>query len=313
MSDEINPATTAQTNDQLAPVPDRDDSVTVRPFWWSVWREIWENKSLYIAPLIVMIVQLFGFLISTIGMADRRRAVLLLDPATQTARISQPYDAIAMIMIFTAFVIAVFYCLDALYGERRDRSILFWKSLPISDSTAVFSKFVVPLVVVPVITLVIIVATQLLMMLWSTVVLLPGGMAETTWIRYPIFQQSLILIYGSIVIALWHAPIYGWLLLVSGWVRRAAFLWALMPLIVIVVFEKITFNTTHFGAMLWNRLTGFASAAFDFRAHFTSATTSLTQLTPGHFFATPDLWIGLAFAAAFVFAAIRLRRYAGPI
>ena len=58
-----------------------------RPLYWSVWRELWENRSIYIVPLIVAAVQVFGFAISTIGLADRRRAVLLLDPAHQRAAI----------------------------------------------------------------------------------------------------------------------------------------------------------------------------------------------------------------------------------
>ncbi len=90
--------------------------------------------------MIVAAVQVFGFAISTIGLAERRRAALLLDPAKQRAHIEQPYDMAAMMMIFTVFIVGVFYCLDALHGERRDRSILFWKSLPVSDLTTVLSK-----------------------------------------------------------------------------------------------------------------------------------------------------------------------------
>src|SRR5436309_11095706 len=95
-----------------------------RPLYWSVWRELWENRSIYIAPLIVAAVQVFGLAISTIGIAERRRSVLLLDPAKQRAAIEQPYDMVAMMMLFTVFIVGVFYCLDALHGERRDRSIL---------------------------------------------------------------------------------------------------------------------------------------------------------------------------------------------
>ena len=95
-------------------------------------------------------VQVFGFAISTIGLAGRRRAVLLLlNPALQRARIEEPYDLAAMMMIFTVFIVGVFYCLDALHGERRDRSILFWKSLPVSDLTTVLSKVTIPLVILP--------------------------------------------------------------------------------------------------------------------------------------------------------------------
>src|SRR5947208_16651649 len=93
-----------------------------RPLYWSVWRELWENRSIYIVPLIVAAVQVFGFAISTIGLADRRRAVLLLDPAHQRAAIEQPYDLAAMMMIFIVSIVGVIYCLHARYSERRVRS-----------------------------------------------------------------------------------------------------------------------------------------------------------------------------------------------
>jgi ABC-2 type transport system permease protein len=285
-----------------------------RPLYWSVRREIWENRSFYIAPLIVAGVVLFGFLISTIGMPERRRAALLLDPAHQRAAIEAPYDVAAMMLLLTAFIVGVFYCLDALYGERRDRSILFWKSLPVSDRTTVLSKASIPLVVLPLLTFAIIVATQLMILLLSTAVLLPSGLSATTWPHLPLFQIWLVLPYGLITVALWHAPIYAWLLLVSGWVRRAAFLWAVLPLFAIGVLEKIAFNTTYFALLLRYRLIGGFTQAFVIPAKGSvPAGGPLTQITPWKFLSTPGLWIGLAFAAAFLAAAVRLRRSRGPI
>src|SRR6202045_2503118 len=197
-----------------------------RPMYWSVRRELWENRSIYIAPLIVAAVQVFGFAISTIGLAERRRAVLLLDPAKQGALIEQPYDLVAVMMIFTVFIVGVFYCLDALHGERRDRSILFWKSLPVSDLTTVLSKASIPLVVVPLVTFVIIVGLHLIMLVFSSLVLAMSGLGITTlWSHLPLFDMSLGLLYHLLVIhGLFYAPIFGWLLLVSAWARRAAFL-----------------------------------------------------------------------------------------
>src|SRR5437762_11172070 len=97
-------------------------------------------------------------------MPERRQGVLSLDPAHQRAMIGAPYDVAAMMLIFTAFIVGVFYCLDALHSERRDRSILFWKSLPVSDLTTVLSKATIPLVVLPVIIFAIIVLVQFLML-----------------------------------------------------------------------------------------------------------------------------------------------------
>jgi ABC-2 type transport system permease protein len=282
-----------------------------RPIYWSVRRELWENRSIYIAPLGVAAVALFGFLISIIGLPERRRALLLLDPAQQQAAIEKPYDIVAMILILTAFLVGIFYCLDALHGERRDRSILFWKSLPVSDLTTVLAKASIPLVVLPLVAFAIIVATQLIMLLMSSVVLLPSGLSATTWTKLPLFQSSVVLLYGLVALALWHAPIYGWLLLVSGWARRMTFLWAVLPLIALSIVEKIAFNTSYLSSLFSDRMIGFAANAFAFNSH--GVIHSLEQLTPGRFLSTPGLWIGLALAAAFLAAAVRLRRYREPI
>jgi ABC-2 type transport system permease protein len=283
------------------------------PFFWSVRRELWENRSIYVAPLIVAAVVLFGSFVGSFHLPGRRRLAMLLDPAQRRAAIELPYDIAAMMLILTAFVVGVFYCLDALYGERRERSILFWKSLPVSDLTTLLSKATIPLVILPLISFLIIVVTQFGMMLISSAALMPSGLAGTTWTNFNLFQQSLILLYSLIVIALWHAPIYGWALLISGWARRATFLWAVLPFLAIGVLEKIAFDTTHFLSMLKNRLFGAADTAFAFQPHRGVAVDSLVQLTPGRYLATPGLWVGLAFAAAFVVIAVRQRRYRGPI
>jgi ABC-2 type transport system permease protein len=292
-----------------------DRRYRTRPFYWSVWRELWENHSLYIAPLIVAAVQVFGFAISAIGLAERRRALLLLDdPVKQRAAIEAPYDIAAMMMIFVVFIIGVFYCLDALHGERRDRSILFWKSLPVSDLTTVLSKSVIPLAILPVIAFAFIVCVQLIMLLMTSANLLMHGMSPaSTFAHFPVFQNWLVMIYGLVAIALWHAPIYGWLMLVSGWARRATFLWAVLPLIVIQIFEKIVFDTSYFAKLVQHRLMGFAPHAFGFHGGDHPTIDSLLQLTPGRYLINPGLWGGLLVAAAFLFAAVRLRRYRGPL
>jgi len=253
---------------------------------------------------------LFGFLVSTIGLPERRREVLLLDPAKARAAIEVPYNMAAIMLILTAFIVGVFYCLDALYGERRDRSILFWKSLPVSDRTTLLSKATIPLIVLPVVTFAIVVVTQLVMMLWTSVLLISHGMSPaSTWTYVPLFRNSFILLYGLVAIALWHAPIYGWALLISGWARRATFLWAVLPFLAVAFFERITFGTSHFGSMLKDRLMGFAPKAFAFNMH----SVDCPQLTPAAYLSSPGLWLGLMVAVLFIAVAIRLRRYRGPL
>ena len=284
-----------------------------RPLYWSVRRELWENRLVALAPLFAGVAVQFSFMISTIGMPSRRRAVLLLDAAKQRAAINAPYDLAATMLLAIAVLVAVFYCLDALHGERRDRSILFWKSLPVSDRTAVLAKAAVPLVVLPLYTFAIVVATQFTMLLLSSAVLLRSGLAGTTWTHFLIVQQSIVLLYGSIVLALWHAPIYAWLLMVSAWARRATFLWAVFPFVLLAVLEAMAFRTQVVHKFVAYRIAGFYQRAFALSAQGQLPADPLTVMTPGRFLATPGLWIGLIVAAAFLALTIRLRRYREPI
>jgi ABC-2 type transport system permease protein len=195
-----------------------------RPFYWSVRREFWENRSLYIAPLAVAGLFLVGFLIRTMHLPAKLRDPAL-HPMLQLEFIRQPYDLAALLLMGTTLIVAVFYSLDALHGERRDRSILFWKSLPVSDLTIVLSKASIPLVILPLLTFAITIALQWIMLLLSSAVLLGSGQSvATSWTQLPWFQMSLILLYHLVAIhGLWYAPFYGWMLLASGWARRAPF------------------------------------------------------------------------------------------
>ena len=279
-----------------------------RLMYWSVRRELWENRSIYVAPLAVAGVALFGFSLSSIaGIWEER---LRLNPAQPQG----PYDLVAGLMMLTGIVVSVFYCLDALHGERRDRSILFWKSLPVSDVTTVLAKASIPLVILPLLTLAIIVAMQWLMLLISSVVLLVSGQSVATlWTQLSFLRRSWLLLYHLLTAhALWPAPIYCWLLLVSGWPRRATFLWAALPLVAIAGVEQIAFHTWHFAALVGSRLIGGAPTVASTSPDM-FPTDPMTHIAASSFLSNPGLWIGLAIAAAFLAGAVRLRRYQGPI
>jgi ABC-2 type transport system permease protein len=276
--------------------------------YWSVRRELWENRSVYLAPLAVAAVALLGFSLSSI--AGIWEKPLRLDPSQPQA----PYDIAASLMMLAGIVVSVFYCLDALHGERRDRSILFWKSLPVSDVTTVLAKASIPLVILPLLTFGITVAMQWLMLLLSSAVLLVSGLSVATlWMKLSFFRMSWLLLYHLLTAhTLWPAPVYCWLLLVSGWPRRATFLWAALPLVAIAGVELIAFRTWHFAALVGSRLIGAAPTVAPTSPDM-FPTHPMTHIAPAHFLSSPGLWIGLAIAAAFLGAAVRLRRYQGPI
>jgi len=279
-----------------------------QPLYWSVQRELWEKRYIYIVPLAVAAVTVFGFLIATIG-----RAMATPDLAQRLAVLEEPYHFATALIMGATFVVGLFYCLDALHGERRDRSILFWKSLPVSDLTTVLSKTSIPLVVLPLLTMGLVVATEWIMLLLSSLVLVGSGLSVVKlWTAMSLPQMWLMLMYHTVTVhVLWYTPIYAWLLLVSGWARRAAFLWAALPAVAIGVIEKVAFNTTYFAAWLRYRFSG--PEHFDLPSHGVSSSDLMMHFSLGTFLGTPGLWLGLIVAVAFLFAAVRLRRYQGPI
>jgi len=225
----------------------------------------------------------------------------------------QPYIYAALLIMGATFVVAFFYCLDALQGERRDRSILFWKSLPVSDVTTVLSRAAIPLVIIPVITFAISMVTIWMMYLISMVVLAGSGVgAGMLWSRLPLWQITLTLFYHLIFIhGLWYAPFYCWLLLVSAWARRMAFLWAVIPVLTLHALEKVVLNTSHFASIVHYRIFGAPSQHTLTSAHLFLG--ALDTPRPGEILAAPGLWIGLMVAAGFLAIAVRLRRYREPM
>jgi ABC-2 type transport system permease protein len=287
-----------------------------RPMYWSVQRELWENRSIYLAPLAVAAIVLFASLISTIGLPRRIRAASALDdPAGLHAAVVRHFGVAPAPIMFATFLVGIFYCLDALHGERRDRSILFWKSLPVSDLTTVLSKASIPFAVLPLIAFVLSIWTLAIMLLVSTAILVLTGIGPATlWAELPLVQQPLVMIYGLIVHVLWFAPIYGWLLLVSAWARRTPVLWAALPPFALAVVERITFGTSYFVSLLRYRVTGAMTVAFAVKPRGSGQVFDrLAQLDPARFLSAPGLWIGLAFTAACLAAAVRLRRNREPI
>jgi len=285
-----------------------------RPLYWSVRRELWENRSIYVAPLAVAGVTVFGYLIALIHLPRHLQAMMVRNPTTPRVAVEQPYDFAAGLVMGTALIVAIFYCLDALHGERRDRSILFWKSMPVSDLNAVLAKALIPLLVLPLLSWGITVAEHWVMFVLNVTALVVKGQSPAAlWAQLPLFHMELGLLYHLFTMhVLWHAPIYAYLIMVSGWARRATFLWAFLPPLAISILEKILFNTAHFAHMIQYRLAGdpalVASTAgtFPFDEH-------MTHLSPIMFLATPSLWTGLVVAALFLYAAVQLRRCQGPI
>ena len=283
-----------------------------RRFLWSLRRELWENRWLYLAPASAALVFLLGFAVSTAGLPEQMRTIASLDVIRQRAGIVAPYDLAEALLMAAGLLISAVYCLDALYGERRDRSVLLWKSLPVSDLVTVLAKASIPIVIQPLITFVVIVATQLLMQVLSTAILVATGHgAAPIWTQFSLLSNAGALLSHLLAVhGLATAPFFGWLLMISAWAPRAPFMWAFVPPLVIGFVEKMAFNTTRFFQLLVSRLAGGPDTV---QIPGNTLMEPMTQTTLANFLATGGFWIGLVITAAFLAVAVRLRRAGRPL
>ena len=276
---------------------------TTRPFLTLVRRELWEHGSLIWAPLAMALMIIVVSLVSGMvkGSVDidlgeaRPLPELFGDAEKQRGIFTLVMAGLVLPQLLVAFVVVFFYLLDCLFTERRDRSILFWKSLPVSDAKTVLSKLFVALVAVPLWSwaLSLVVGLVVFGVVAAQVSGTPAAGLGTwhggTWLTV---QASLL---GKLAIGvLWYLPVAGWLLLVSVLAKRAPFLWATLPFLVLSLAERIALGSNVVGALVAQRLFGF------------SEEVSLMSEFP--LLASPGLWIGVAVGAALVYAAIRVRR-----
>jgi ABC-2 type transport system permease protein len=284
-----------------------------RRIYWAVRREFWESRAIYLAPVAGAAMFLVGFVLHSVHVPGEVRAAMALDPAKQQHALAQPYELAGDLMMGVFLLVALFYCVESMQRERRDRSILFWKSLPVSDVITVGAKASIPLFFLPLISVGVATLLQFAMALVSSVALAASGMSVGRyWSDLSLGQMCVLLAYHVFTAhVLWGAPIYGWLMLVSAWARRAALLWAFMPPLAIVIMEKLLFNSAHFASYLeWRFWGGSTDAA---STYGTMPMSPMVHLTPLTFISTPGLWVGFAVTAVFLATAVRLRRNQEPM
>jgi ABC-2 type transport system permease protein len=282
-------------------------------------RELWEHRGLWLAPLVVAVI-LIVMCIAAIFYTHPDLHVVDLSWFTAEQRAAAFAGAnwsLASPLYLVAFIVVFFYVCDCLYAERKDRSILFWKSLPVSDELTVASKFLVAAVAVPLgVYLLAAVTTLVFICFWNLFVTLGGGPQLRMWDGPAWLSAEWRQLLVVTLTSLWYAPIYAYLMLISAWVRRSLYLWVTLPPTLAPLLEYLTFRTHYvwdfinyrcFG--IW-RIVGLgAMPGFEHSHHGHGAAS---ELGTGHFaaaFANIDLWLGLLAAVALLYAAARIRRY----
>jgi ABC-2 type transport system permease protein len=284
----------------------------VNTYIWLVRREFWENRAIWTIPAVIggflILVALFGKVEGLGPIAQvPGRAV------TQLFLVTIGATFFAVMSIYSTW-----YLLDCLHADRKDRSVLFWKSLPISDTATVLSKLLTALIVIPLVYFALADLTALLMAFIISI-RASASIGAALWHADVWFQIQVLWLYLIVTAAIWYLPIVAYLLVVSSWARRAVMLWSLLPPLALILAEHWFFGTQVIAAALWERVVGLVGA---FRPNPGDGSWTITTFgddtirTPvsiwnfldvGGFLSSPETWIGVAVGVALVFCAVQLR------
>jgi len=292
-------------------------------------REIWEHRSLYVVPAVLALIVTLMSITGQVAVSSFGQGVDVailgasnLGEAERAVAISMLLVTVSGVFITTMGIVITFYALDALYAERKDKSILFWRSLPVTDAETIVSKLLTAALVVPAITFVSILVTHVIVLLSATIWIDSRGASawQLVWGAAPFLDNWSATFIATLLLSLWAAPVIGWFLFVSAFAKRSPFLFAFLPLIIMPMLERILFGSSIFAETLLQRLP-FNAPLFRETVDFSvnseeelavlveSGAGLMSLLDVGRFLGSPAVWIGLAVCGVFCTAAIYVRRY----
>jgi ABC-2 type transport system permease protein len=259
---------------------------------WLVRREFWENRAIWIVPAAIGVALTLAALFGNVQIA----ALSLPDSRALSGAV-------------------LFGCL---YADRRDRSVLFWKSLPLSDTATVLAKLFTGLIAIP---LVYFIAADIATLLMAFIVSVRAhsALGGSLWQPDLWLQLQVLWLYLILTTAIWYLPFAGYLLVVSAWAKRAVTLWSIVPPLAAYLLERWFFGTHWVGTVLKERAFGYLPHALRDNSNSAWVTTvvgddSITTpasiwrlLDPLGFFSSPATWIGIMVGIALIIAAIQLR------
>ena len=218
-----------------------------------------------------------------------------LDVAGSTDAELDQKMAMFMAVIATPFhwlfvAIAFFALIACLHDERKDQSVLWWKSMPVSDTATVLSKWAFVAITVVAVWL-----AQLFSLLVS-MAFVEDGMGGRVWAASGIFSYPFRMLFGYLLYSLWVLPVAAWIMLVSVAAPKVPLLWAVGIPWVLVLLERILFDTSTLGRAIGEHV-------FPFPMPFTSGEERMTF----SLFGQATFWIGLLVGGAFLYATVLLR------
>jgi ABC-2 type transport system permease protein len=282
----------------------------MKTYSWLVRREFWENRAIWMIPAVV------GGLLTVAALFGRVDLDAFASQAQGHTLGGMYLVALGAMFYVVMSIYSSWYLMDCLYADRRDRSILFWKSLPVSDTQTVLSKLAVALVAIPVVYFI---ASDVTALITAFIISVRAGttIGGSLWQVELWFQVQVLWAYAIVTTAIWYLPVAGWLLLVSAWAKRAVMLWTVLPLLVLYIIERWFLGSNVIGHVLGRRLMGYGMVAFRGQSEWATSTIGDEGaklpfsvwhfINAGGFLSNMETWIGVAVGVAMIAGAIQLR------
>ena len=237
-----------------------------------VKRELQEYKvGLIYAPFIVAFILSLVIVLVYFGVADIKtnefnfstsvyengEAVEWMRAATVDQKVAVIRSGLVVLGFPIAFVMifaVLSYSLGTFFEERKDKSIIFWRSLPISDLKTVLSKVFIVVFVAPLIILPALIFLHVAALLTASIYFAVADIVPFTWIwnAYSIVDWFRI-IFSLWMQLLWSLPILAWLMLAGAYSRKPIVA-AILPLVGLIAIERVVFGSAVFLATAIERI-----------------------------------------------------------
>ena len=232
--------------------------------------------------------------------------------AMQEATLDQRKEAIraGLLVLGSPLVIALGFALLAFslstfFDERKDKSIIFWRSLPVSDSYTVFSKLLVATVVAPLLIIPALMLLHLVSVTAGSAFLAASDLFPFTWAwkAYPWFDWIRV-IFSLWVQTLWSLPILTWIMLAGAYSRKPVVA-AILPPVVLVLVENVALSSNLFFNLLLERLQPWSRASSFPKEYENLAVSEMSDIPL--LFVMSEFWIGILISAIFIYLTIYFR------
>ncbi len=291
-------------------------------------REFWEHRSLYVVPGVLGLVIVLLAVTGQVAVSTANNEVNLALLGAANIGENERRGALSLLLLGPSWLFAmgmwiltIFYTLDSLYAERKDKSILFWRSLPVTDAETIISKLVTATIIIPLITIVFIAITHLLILVATSIWVSAKGADASViiWQSVPLFDNWSATFIIMVASAIWLSPFVGWFLLVSAYTKRSPILMAFLPIFILPMLEKIIVKSAYLTDALFVRTVEmpifkhidiedlFDDDAMRFAGE--NGLQFLSMLDVGKFLGSPGMWTGVIVCGLLTTAAIYVRRY----